>query len=179
MKQTKAQGLPINLVVTLIIGIVIFGLGFGLFSKISSSGQDQIDDLSNKVKTGITSLECDGEDWICAPSYKLKNGDSQTFNIYVSNKGDESAKFKVEFPNLVSITDDGKQGISKDGCGSVFLLYPSIEFNVLSGESAQIPFTIKATKVTSTPCSFVTTAKLINLQDARFEQKTSIIIRVE
>jgi hypothetical protein len=151
----------------------------GLFSKVSSSGEDQINELSNKIKTGITSLECDGEEWICSPSYKIKNGNSQTFNLYVSNKGEENAYYKVEFPNLATITDDGKEGINKDNCGSVFLLYPPIEFNVLSGESAQIPFTIKATKVTNTPCSFITTAKLIDIQDPDFEQKTSVIIRVE
>ena len=82
-KNKKAMEMSINLVVTLIIGIVIFGLGMSLFSKISSSGDDQITDLNNKIKNNIASLECDGDEIICSPSFKMKNGETKTFDLYM------------------------------------------------------------------------------------------------
>ena len=177
-KQNKAQGLPINIVVTLIIGIIIFSLGMGLFSKISSSGEDEVDYLMNKVKTGIASLECEGDDWICSPSYTMKNGNTNTFSLFIANRGDKSTTYTIEIKTQ-SITDDNKQGILKDGCGSVFISYPPIEFKITSGQSAEIPFMVKATKVTNTPCNFVTVATLKEVGNLQFQEKTSIIIKVE
>ena len=81
----KAMELPLNIVIMLIIGVVIFGLGLGLFSKIAGSSEDQIDDLGERIKLGIASLECDGEDWICIPKSIIEAGESKTFNFYVSN----------------------------------------------------------------------------------------------
>jgi len=176
MKYKKAQGLPVNIIVMLIIGIIIFGLGMGLFSKISGAGEDEIERLNQQVKLGITSLECDGEHWICSPAYDLPNGDSATFSLYVANKGDENNKFQIKFDDA----PDGKGKVEKDKCGSIDLSYlSSLEVNILSGESAKIPFIVNAKNVKHTPCSFVANVKLLDVQTGDEIDKTSVIVKIK
>ena len=176
MVSKKAQELPVNMVVMIILGLIIFGLGIGLFSKISNSGNEEVDRLNEQVKLGITSLEFQGDDWVCAPAYDINNGDGATFYLYIANKDDENHVFKVEFVGAES----GSGDIESAGCGHITLNYLStLEFNVISGESAEIPYIIKAKNVKKTPCSFIVTAKLLDTEDSDFEQKTAVIIKVK
>ena len=175
MKTKNAQGLPINIVVTLIIGIIIFGLGFAMFAKISKSGDDEIERLNSKIRTDLHSLECDGENWICSPNYQIENGQIDIFSIYVANQGETNEEFSVDIKDAI----DNKLTLESDKCGSIDLSYPSVTFNVRSGESASIPFRVSANKVKTQPCSFVTTALLTNPTDSTFLQKTSVIIRIK
>lgn len=174
----KAMEMSVNLIVTLIIGLVIFGLGMGLFSKISGSGDKQISDLNNQIKNNIASLECDGGEVICSPSYKMKNGDSKTFQLYISNPTDDNGEFKIKIDDNGGTTNMGKPGIYKSECGGVLISYPDVSVNILSQNSAEIPFIVTATRVTKTPCSFVTTANLLD-NTPKVIGKTAIIIRVE
>ncbi len=173
----KAMDLPINIVVMMIIGIILFALGMSIFTKMSKSGDDQIEELNNKIKNDISSLECPGDDWICSPSNKLKLGESKVFQVMVANKGDEINTFKVNFPNLIDL-DDGKKGIHKDSCGDLILIQPNLETNILSGNSGSFPFKVIATRVKKTPCSFVTTAELLD-GSGNIIGKTAVILRVE
>lgn len=174
--KLKGQGLPINVVVMMIIGIIIFGLGMGLFSKFSNSGNDEIEQLNQKVKTDIASLECEGDEWICSPSNTIKKGNIETFQLYIANRGDNSAKFSIEFNDLI-VVESGKKGLTKTDCGSILISYPNIPIDVASGHGASLPFIVKATRV-SKSCSFVTTATLINNNDGQ-KYKTPVVIRVE
>ena len=45
MINKKAQGLPINVIVMMIIGLVLFGIGMALFTDIAGSGEDTIEDF--------------------------------------------------------------------------------------------------------------------------------------
>jgi len=173
----KGVSLPINIVVMMIIGIIIFALGMSLFSKISSSGNDQINDLNKKIVNDIASLECSGEDWICSPSNVMKNGENKVFQVYVANKGDVDGQFKISFDNLVDL-GNGKKGISKTSCGDLIVLYPTIQTKILSGNSASFPFKVIANRVKKVPCSFVTTVKLLDINNYVIG-KTAVIIRVE
>ena len=176
--KKNSVSLPINVVVMMIIGIVIFALGMSLFSKISSSGNQQIDDLNKKVVNDISSLECSGDDWICSPSNVMKMGENKVFQVYIANKADAQKIFKIGFPNLVDL-GDGKNGISKTSCGSVIILYPTIETKVLSGNSASFPFKVISTRVKK-KCSFVTRVNLIDVNDGnKIIGKSAVIIRVE
>ena len=172
----KGVSLPINMVVMMIIGIIIFALGMSLFSKMMGSGNEQIDDLNNKIVNDIASLECPGDDWICSPSNVMKNGENKVFQIYVANKADTQKTFKIDFPNLVDI--DGKKGITKTSCGSIIVLYPQIETKIESGNSASFPFKVLATRIKKTPCSFVTSVKLLDHLNNEIG-KTAVIVRVE
>lgn len=177
MNSIKAQGLPVNTVIMVIIGLTIFGLGMGLFTSISNSGQDEIDKLNEQVRTGINSLECDGADWICSPARELKNGEGATFDLNIANKGEENQQFSIKFLGV----DAGSEGeILKDGCGSVTLNYLNdLQVNILSGESATIPYYVKARNVEKIPCSFVATAQLFG-EDGNTEiDRTSVIIKVK
>jgi len=179
-KNKKSMELPINLVVTLIIGIVIFGLGMGLFSRFSGAGDETIDDLTDRIKNDIASLECDGTDWICSPAYDIGDGEQKDFTIYFSNKDDVTKEFKVEIINKDPDNNlDGSKGIWKDACGGVVIIYPiNTLISLESGYSGSIPFRVITNRIKKSPCSFVTTARLLS-PTGREISKTSLIINVE
>ena len=174
MKQKLAQGLPVNVVVMMIIGIILFGIGMGIFSNISKSGEDTIDDLNGQIKDQIANLECNGDQWICTPKYEMKSGTTKTFQIFVANKDDLTQKYNVEL-NLVPVED--REGISND-CGEIKVSYANAQITVQSGYSASFPINVKASRVKKTPCSFVTIAKLYD-EDQNEIDKTTAIFRVE
>lgn len=178
-RNKVAAAIAVNTVVMMIIGLTIFGLGMGLFGKISGSAEDEIDSLNSKIKSDIASLECDGDEWICVPSYKIKNGDQETFEMFIANHGESSAKFKIKL-NLTPLVS-GVKGIDKTStCGSLAISYlESAEVNIRSGYSGALPFIVKATRVSKTPCSFITIATLTSDENGFGEKKTSVIIRVE
>ena len=179
MKSKKAMAIAVNTVVMLIIGITIFGLGMGLFGRLGASADDEIENLNNKIRSDIASLECDGDEWICVPSYKMKDGDQKTFDIFIANHADASDDFSISL-DLVEI-DAGVFGIDKSSsCGLVAVNYLNNgKVTIDSGYSGSLPFIVRATRVTKTPCSFITTATLKKTSDNNFEEKTSVIVRVE
>lgn len=169
----KAVSLPINIVVMMIIGIIIFSLGLSLFFQISGDAENTIEDLNGEIKMGISRLECDGEDWVCSPSYEIRNGERETFLIYVSNRGDSNERYRIEL-NLENVED--AEGVSNDD-GSILIQYATGDANVLSGESASFPFTVNAARVARTPTSFITTATLYDSLGEEVD-KTPVIIKV-
>lgn len=165
--------LPINLVVMMIIGIIIFGIGMSLFFKISNSGEDQINELNSKIRTNIASLECSGEDSICAPNLKLRKGDSEVSEIFVSNKEETNGEYSIKITGLVN------QELNSSGCGSVKVIYlTTLKQNIQSGESASFPVSISANKVIKS-CSFTTVLELYKTGQMAPIGKTPLIIRVE
>lgn len=178
MINKKAQGLPVNVVVMMIIGIIIFGIGMALFTQIYDSSDDQIEDWNNMIKNDINSLECPGDDWICIPNNKMNNGEKKTFQVYIANRGDSNSKFYIDFPSITTV--NGKPAIEKAGCGSVQLSFPptQVKIDVDSGNSASIPFIITANRVSNTPCNFLTTAVLKDNNNIE-KGKTTLIVRVE
>lgn len=176
LKNKKAQELSVNLVVTIIIGLIIFGLGMGLFSKISNSGNQEVEKLNEQVKTGIMSLACQGEDWICSPAYDIKNGDGATYTLFIANRGDDRRNFVVDFVGMVN----NKLEVNSSNCGFITIEYlTSLEILVSSGQSAEVPFIVKARNVGKTPCSFIATAVLKDLSGGTFEEKAAVIIKVK
>lgn len=174
--KSKAQGLPVNIIVTLIIGIIIFSLGLAMFSKISGASTKEIEDLNSRVKSNIEALECSGGDWICVSSCSLKNGDQNTCKISIANKADDRRTFMIDFPNGA----DNSIIVKKEGCGSITIRYPStIEMSIESSMGGSIPFIVKADKVKKKGCSFITSVVLKDIADSTFEEKTSVIIKVE
>jgi len=172
-KTKKAQGLPINIIVMIIIGIVIFGLGISMFFKFSGAGEDRIDDLNNQIRTGISDLECDGGDAICAPSFDLGNGKSGNFELTLSNSGNDNGEFKVEFNGI------NNNEFEKTGCGTIKVYYPKdISVEIQSGESAKYPFIVEASRVTKTPCSFILTANMLDNNNKNIGS-TSVIVKIK
>lgn len=177
MIKKNAQGLPINMLVMLILGVIIFALGLGLFSKFNESGDEQLDKLQNKIRTGIASVECDDGDWICSPSYKIRNGQQETFLLYLVNNDDSAKKYKVVFAG--DGANNNQFSITNDECGEIDISYLiNHEVNMAGGTGAQIPFIVKANKVRKSGCSFVTSAQLKDLS-GNVVGKTPVIIRIE
>jgi hypothetical protein len=103
----KAMELPINLVITIIIGIIIFGLGMGLFTQLSTNANNLQEDLNKRVKTGIATVECDNsEDWLCSPNYEMRDGNQETFGLYLTNRGN-SDSFSISFQKDSNTIDNG------------------------------------------------------------------------
>ncbi len=173
MRTKLGQGLPVNIIVMLIIGLVLFGLGMGLFTKVFKSGDDQVEDLANKVRDNIAALECEGDEWICFPTAKVRNGKTQTFEAFITNRAEDADKFTMSI-NLDDLTDsglDGSYGITKD-CGAIVVKYlKNYETNIVSGKGTAMPITIDAAKVSKTPCSFTKTITLTNSQILLLKKK--------
>ncbi len=175
-RNRKGMELPINIVITVIIGIIIFGLGFSLFSQISSESDKRIEDLNNQVRTGIAVLECENSvSAICAPSYSMRNGQERTFQVFVTNHDDLADEFSIRLPS--TLVPNPRGGVileSNNDCGSVIIFAPNININIPAKESASFPISVMASRVARTPCSFVTT-----VEETRTNEKTPLIIRVE
>lgn len=173
----KAMEIGINMVVMVIIGIVIFGLGMGLFGKIAGSSEDQVADLRGQIKSNIASLECDGENWICAPSYKLNSGDSGNFNIFVANKDDQTEDFSISIDGDVVENGNGVK-INKDGCGTIKIVYFEDTIPLESGYSQNFPIKVYTNEVLKT-CSFLTTVTLNSDESTGNGETTILNVRVE
>ena len=175
MESKKGMELPVNVVVMTIIGLIIFAMGLALFAQISEEAENTSEGLQDKIKSDISSLECDGRDWICAPSIKIKLGRSDTFEVFIANRGEVNKKFKIE---VTGLDVDGYLGKSSSGCGKVWVDYPDFEDDVQSGFSASIPILVN-TKQVSKECSFTTVVNLNESPSGDFVDKTPLIIRVE
>ena len=175
MNSKKAVGLPINIIVMMIIGLVIFGLGMALFNKLSGGAEAEVDYLADKIKNDISSLQCKGDDWICSPNNQLNNGKTETFELYIANRADTVDKFKVHINNLNS-----EKRLERKDCGSISISYlEDFEVKIEGGYSASIPYVVRANRVSKTPCSFITSVNLTKDSDPDFVQKTSIIVGIE
>ncbi len=168
----KSQSLPVNILVMIIIGIILFGISIALFNKFTTSSEKQVDDLRNQVKTEIQGLECNKDEYVCIPEVQVMNGKSEDFLIYLSNIDNTEHTFNVKIEGLNS-----DNYLTDTKCGSIKIIYPSnLNIDLKSGYSAEIPVVVEANKVSSTPCSFITTVKVT------FSTKTEttpLIITVE
>ena len=175
MKSKKAMELPVNVVVMTIIGLIIFAMGLALFAQISEEAENTSEGLQDKIRSDISSLECDRKDWVCAPSIRIKLGRSDTFEVFIANRGEVNKEFKI----VADLDDDGYLDKSLSGCGKIWVGYPDVEVNVRSGYSASIPILVN-TKQVSKECSFTTVVNLIEVGRGTDPiSKTPLIIRVE
>lgn len=180
MKSKKAVEMTVSLVVKMIIGIVLFGMGFALFAQITSQGEDFTNEMNEQIKNEIASLECSNDEgWICSPSYRLQPSKSKTFWIYITNKADVTGTYRIEFDSLDSISG-GKQGISNT-CGDLIIYAPDIGVQIESGSSAAFPFKAVTSRIRESSCSFTGVVK-VDAMGGTTEgdgEATPVIIRVE
>ncbi len=181
----KGFEIAMNTVIMLIIGLILFGLGMGLFAKISSSGQNQIDDMRASIVDSLAGLECDSQEWVCVPSITLNEGDTTSGYVYVTNLDDDVGYFKISFEGILTPYNGGpSRELPKTGCGRVIITPYLDEIPISRGEVAKIPFFIDTTQVDKT-CSFTTAVKIghgltSGTNDGTGnDEKSAIIIRVE
>jgi hypothetical protein len=180
----KAMELAINTVIMLIIGIILFGLGIGLFTKFASSSEDQVDNLRSQIIDDISSLECNDDAWICAPTLTVALGESKTGRIYVTNRKDTRESFKIKYylKNLDGSDDpadpENKGLVKKSGCGSLLLTGIADEIEVDSGSAISFPIHVHTGRVQKEKCSFTTILEVVDRTGTSLE-KTPFIVRVE
>lgn len=179
----KGFEIAMNTVIMLIIGLILFGLGMGLFAKISSSGQNQIDDMRASIVDSLAGLECDSQEWVCVPSITLNEGDTTSGYVYVTNLDDDVGYFKISFEGILTPYNGGpSRELPKTGCGRVIITPYLDEIPISRGEVAKIPFFIDTTQVDKT-CSFTTAVKIEHVSSGTSvpggnDKKSAIIIRV-
>ena len=155
IKNNKAMELPINIVVSVIIGIVIFAVGLQLTTQIFSEGESIVSNENERVSQGIRDLQCQGDNsWICTPTLVMRNGERSTSTINIINLDlDSTRTFSVEFEGL-------EDNLLSSDCGSVaFSHYPN-PFTVNPGEGLTITYTVVASRISEVPCSITTLARL-------------------
>lgn len=177
----KAQGLPVNIVVMIIIGILIFGLGLSLFSKMFSAGEDQVGDLSQELLSDLQGLSCPGGEWLCATDLSIEEGGEGLSSVLVTNLGESSNDFSI---TLSSTSDDistpNAIEYSKEGCGSLNI-YPYLgEVSIQAGSSAKIPVKVFS-QASLKECSYIIEVSLNCVDSTSCEasgQTTPLLVRV-
>ena len=160
----KSQELPVNIIVMAIIGIIIFGLGIGLFGSISNNSSREVERLNKRISTELDELACRGEDYLCVPQeYRVRRGKSNVFEIFITNKAQSKKTFKLQIGKVTEKEDPNIEiNVEKTGCGEITLLFPKNK-NTLElgdGKSAKVPFTVRAKKAKS-KCQFIIPAYLM------------------
>lgn len=173
MNNKKAMELPINIVIMTILGLVLFGIGFSMFTSFAQDGDEIISDLNSQIKNNIASIECQGDDWVCAPSVRITNSKRNTFELFISNRDSSSQSFSVK----INGTDTGSTIVNSANCGFVRIYFPTNDITIPSGNSAVFPYTVNTDRVTNIPCSFTTIAEVSF--SATNVYKTPLNIRVE
>ena len=175
MKANKlAQGFPIQMVLMVILGIVLLGLGLGLFGKIFSQGEDFTGDLSNSLKSNIDSNYCQGEKALCAPTYVLRGKDSDIKYINVVNLDSTQKDYRININYPTTL------GELESSCGVLNIQEYGLEFTIESGKTSQIPIAFSKKNVNSRPCSFTTTMELVEVGvGVVANSKIPLIIRIE
>lgn len=179
IKEIKAQGLPINVVVMMIIGIIIFGIGISLFSQISSEGDDYIEELNDQIRSDIANLYCDGSDWICSGSIVMKK-EKASFEVFISNHGDAVSDYSITLDGDGAVGANGVK-LEKASCGEINLFHPTNSISIESGQSAAFPVIVRDNGVIKRPCSFTVIANLVSSggSSSGDGEKTPITVRVE
>jgi len=167
----KAQGFPIQVVLMVILGVVLLGMGLGLFGRIFTGGEDFTQDLSVSLKNNLDENYCQGERTLCAPNIVLRGTDSDISYLNVVNLESIEKTYRVEI-NLNS-------GNIEAACGTLRVQPYAEEFTIESGKSSQIPVAFSKVSINSRPCSFTTTAHLKDPVDEVPNSRIPLIIRVE
>ena len=179
IKEIKAQGLPINVVVMMIIGVIIFGIGISLFSQISEESDDYIEELNDQIRSDIANLYCDGSDWICSGSIVMKK-EKASFEVFISNHGDAVSDYSITLDGDGAVGANGVK-LEKASCGEINLFHPTNSISIESGQSAAFPVIVRDNGVIKRPCSFTVIANLVSSggSSSGDGEKTPITVRVE
>jgi len=177
-KKRKSQGLPINILVLIIIGLILFGMSLVIFKKFANASENRVSNLEKQVKNNIEGLECGNNKFICSPVFTLKEGKTYTGKIFVSNIGNTKSSFtiKIKKPNVNYYLEKGLITITKKNCGTLKLSFPPFTESIKSGKSGSTIILIDASQV-SNSCTFTTIAEVLDNNKA--VGKTPIIVNVE
>ena len=180
----KAQALPVDLVVKIIIGLAIFGAGFFLFQKIYNSSEGKVDNLGDNIRENIEGIGCDGSTQICVPTFDLRQGQVVESSVIVTNKGDMAGDFSITIAETLPIstmttTTYSDNRLTKGDCGSILVFYYPEILEIEPQKSSRFPIQIEADGIRKRPCSFVTTLYLKQAGDPLPIDSTPLIINIK
>ena len=171
----KAQGFPVQIVMMTILGIVLLSMGFFLTSTIFSGGDEFSRDLSNQLRTNIDSRYCDGQNALCAPRIVLRGRDADISHVNIVNLESTTQSYRLRVRS-----DSNSQSQINSTCGVLLFDAYSLEVQVESSTSAEIPIAFSKRNINQRPCSFTTTMWLIDSNGQNVSNsRTPLIIRVE
>ncbi len=173
IQSKSAQSFPIQIVLMVILGVVLLGMGLGLFGRIFLGGEDFTQDLSSSLKNNIDANYCQGEKTLCAPNIVLRGKDSDISALNVVNLESTTKTYRlaINFPITPNQIDAS--------CGVLDVQAYNLDFTIESGKAAQIPIAFSKVNVNSRPCSFTTTAYLTEAGSEVPNSRIPLIIRVE
>jgi hypothetical protein len=185
----KAQGLPINVVIMTIIGIILFGMGLGIFFKFSAAGDKQVTDATKNVETIIGKQMCDNGLRICSPPQKAKLSETVQSKIYVTNYDSTTKTYQIELTGKRTGTSNtlapGDTVSASEGtnCGTIKVVFPSTitKIQITGGDSIAIPLTTITNDVEKELCNFIIIATLYDITTTPRKEiaRTPISLRIE
>ncbi|MCH8519847.1 MAG: hypothetical protein LAT82_03785 [Nanoarchaeota archaeon] len=170
----KAQGFPVQIVMMTILGIVLLSMGFFLTSTIFNSGNEFSADLTNQLRTNIDSRYCDGQNSLCAPPITLRGRDADIAYVNAVNLESTTKTYRLD---INSDSQDRSQ--INASCGVLLFDAYSLEIEIQSSTSAQIPIAFSKGNINTRPCSFTTTMRLLEGGVEVPNSRKPLIIRVE
>ena len=170
----KSQSLPIDLVVKIIIGLIIFGMGYFLFQKIFLSSEDKVSDLGNNVRENLESIGCDGSNSICVPTFDLRQGEVVNSKVVVTNKDTNNKDLKIGINDNKYVSNV----LTKESCGNILIVYYDKELSIKSQKSSEFPIQIEADNIIKRPCSFISKINLLDNNDNIIDS-TPLIINIK
>lgn len=179
LKNKRAQGFPVQIVMMTILGIVLLSMGFFLTSTIFDTGNEFSADLTNQLRTNIDSRYCDGQNPLCVPPIVLRGRNADISHVNVVNLESTAQTYRLRINS-----DSEERDIIESNCGGLLFDAYSLGVEVQSSTSAQIPIAFSKRNVNSVPCVFTTTMYL----DKRGEgggweevprSRTPLVVRVE
>ena len=106
----KGIELSINFLVTLLITIVIFGMGVSFIYNLSGKANDLTQISEEELDSRITDLLCSGSQKVCVGTNRktIRRGETDIFGLEILNILENGANFKV------NITKADPKGYKKD-----------------------------------------------------------------
>ena len=175
MNSKRSQELPVNVIVMLILGVIIFSMGIVLFSKFYDKGEDEIGEIKRITRDEFLKLECaDDTSYLCIPVVKTKGERKLTVQAYVTN-------YKEQYERTLKITGGGSASCGAGGGSAQVRVYDK-EFVIKSSESIAIPIHIYDINLKDESCfvtielkdETVTTPPLTT--DQKISEKETLII---
>ena len=143
MNTKKSQELPINFIVMLILGVIIFSIRIILFSKFYNRADKGICEEEEKIAQELADLECaDDTSSLCISFVNVKCRKKLLAQVHITNYKETSKTLKLEWNNVVNCPNGGSAEIKVH----------NKELKVRSSETIKIPIVIKNLNLKSSQC---------------------------
>lgn len=173
-QHINAQGFPVQIVMMTILGLVLLSMGFFLTSTIFDSGNEFSADLTNQLRTNIDSRYCDGQNSLCAPPIVLRGRDADVAHVNAVNLEQDVRTYRLH----INSHSESRNQINAS-CGILLFDAYSLDVQIESSTTAQIPIAFSKGNVNSRPCTFTTTMRLLESGNEVPNSRRPLVVRIE